>query len=183
MLYYTRFVEVDPSWLARCWQTVLSHVPQAQLLVAGTPLQPGLDAPFHAAMADRLGAEATSVTWLGFVTPAMQTDLYARVHCAIFPAREELLQQAKCSVRPATTLLNGVPVVASAVGEQQGYGADGAAALVSARAAPEEFGLAVVALLADAAEQAAMPTRAAAHLAATTPGTGWVTRWTPSTRR
>ena len=54
VLYYSRFVEVDPSWLARCWQTVLTHVPQAQLLVAGTPLQPGLDAPFHAAVADRL---------------------------------------------------------------------------------------------------------------------------------
>ena len=166
VLYYTRFVEVDPSWLARCWQTVLAHMPQAQLLVAGTPLQPGLEKPFQAALADRLGAQATSVEWLGFVTPAMQTDLYARVHCAIFPAREEPLQQAKCSVRLATTLLNGVPVVASAVGEQQGYGADGAAALVPADASPEEFGMAVVTLLADAAEQVAMPVRAAAHLAA-----------------
>ncbi|MEZ4583357.1 MAG: hypothetical protein R3A10_17265 [Caldilineaceae bacterium] len=106
------------------------------------------------------------MTWLGFVTPAMQTDLYARVHCAIFPpGRSRCSRPSAACVWPAT-LLNGVPVVASAVGEQQGYGADGAAALVSARAAPEEFGLAVVALLADAAEQAAMPTRAAAHLAA-----------------
>ena len=166
VLYYSRFVEVDPQWLARCWQTVLAHMPQAQLLVAGTPLQPGLEKPFQAALADRLGAQATSVEWLGFVTPATQADLYTRVRCAIFPAREEPLQQAKCSVRLATTLLNGVPVVASAVGEQQGYGADGAAALVPADASPEEFGTAVVTLLADAAEQVAMPVRAAAHLAA-----------------
>jgi glycosyltransferase involved in cell wall biosynthesis len=59
-----------------------------------------------------------------------------------------VLQQAKCSVRLATTLLSGVPVVASAVGEQAAYGAEGAANLVPAGASPEEFAAAVAAVLA-----------------------------------
>lgn len=164
VLYYTRFVEVDAAWLARCWRTVLAAHPAARLLVAGAPLTPERDSQFQAEMSAHLGDTADSVQWLGFVTPAVQAELYARVHCAVFPARPEPLQQAKCSVRLATTLLNGVPVVASAVGEQAAYGADGAAALVPADATPEDFGAAVNRLLADAAEQTAMPVRATARL-------------------
>jgi glycosyltransferase involved in cell wall biosynthesis len=157
-------VEVDAAWLARCWRTVLAAHPAARLLVAGAPLTPERDSQFQAEMSAHLGDTADSVQWLGFVTPAVQAELYARVHCAVFPARPEPLQQAKCSVRLATTLLNGVPVVASAVGEQAAYGADGAAALVPADATPEDFGAAVNRLLADAAEQTAMPVRATARL-------------------
>jgi hypothetical protein len=63
-------------------------------------------------------------------------SLYPHIGCAIFPAQPTVLQQAKCSVRLATTLLSGVPVVASAVGEQAAYGAEGAANLVPAGALP-----------------------------------------------
>ncbi len=94
-----------------------------------------------------------SVGWngaraLGRLHPLSQLrDLYARATCAIFPATPIPLLQAKCSVRLATTLLHGVPVVASAVGEHLNYGAEGAAYLVPADATPAEFAQAVVELL------------------------------------
>jgi glycosyltransferase involved in cell wall biosynthesis len=76
------------------------------------------------------------------------------------------LHQAKCSVRLATTLLHGVPVVASAVGEQATYGAEGAASLVSPQATPSEFAAAVVDLIRQPAAQAAMVRQARQRLAA-----------------
>lgn len=166
VLYYTRFVEVTPAWLAACWQRVRTEHPAARLLVAGTPLQPGRDATFRQEVVSALRDGGASIDWLGFVTPPMQRELYARAHCAIFPARAEPLQQAKCSVRLATTLLHGVPVVASAVGEQRSYGGDGAARLVAAEATPHEFGAAVSALLDDPAARRAMTDRAATRLVA-----------------
>jgi len=67
-------------------------------------------------------------------------------------------------VRLATTLLEGVPVVASAVGEQARYGADGAARLVAADATPGEFATAVVELLEQRQEQALLTRQARAWL-------------------
>ena len=96
------------------------------------------------------GREADSrVAWLGHVDQPTIERLYNESDCAIFPAQAVPLQQAKCSVRLATTLLNGVPVVASAVGEQTAYGANGAADLIDADATPEAFADAVHALLCD----------------------------------
>ena len=107
------------------------------------------------------------IEWPGFVDHATQAKLYAQATCAIFPARPVPLQEAKCSVRLATTLLNGVPVVASAVGEQQNYGGGGAALLVPADASPEEFAAATVGLIASPRDQISMVHRARTHLQAT----------------
>ncbi len=102
--------------------------------------------------------------WLGHVDRSTIDRLYRESDCAIFPAEEEPLQQAKCSVRLATTLLNGVPVVASAVGEQAAYGANGAADLIDPEATPEEFADAVYALLCDRHRQEVMVRSARQHL-------------------
>ena len=106
--------------------------PTARLLVAGTPVQPGLDDAFRRAIAALAPGSAAPVEWLGYVQRDDLAAIYAAAGCAIFPADAVPLQQAKCSVRLATTLLAGMPVVASAVGEQVTYGADGAARLVPA---------------------------------------------------
>ncbi len=87
------------------------------------------------------------------MTQAQQAELYARTACAIFPAAPVPLQQAKCSVRLATTLLRGTPVVASAVGEQANYGADGAAVLVPPDAPPAHFAGEVVRVLKNPVQQ------------------------------
>lgn len=142
ILFFSRFIEVDPAWLAAFWQQVRAALPNARLLIAGAPVQPHLAPPFHAALEGQPGVE-----WLGYVPADQLPALYGRVACAIFPAAPVPLHQAKCSVRLATTLLHGVPVIASAVGEQAHYGADNIATLVPAGASPAEFAAATVDLI------------------------------------
>jgi glycosyltransferase involved in cell wall biosynthesis len=141
VLFFTRFVEISPEWLAQFCASLYARRPQTRIIIAGTPVQPALDEPFRRQVAMTNAAQA--VDWLGFIPPADLPKLYARAGCAIFPAADVPLQQAKCSVRMATTLLQGVPVVASAVGEQVAYGAGGAARLVAAHVSPAEFAAAV----------------------------------------
>ena len=139
----------QPGWLPSGRQCGRRCRPRASS-VAGTPIQPELDTPFRAALAM---SAANHVEWLGYVNQAQQADLYAQTACAIFPAAPVALQQAKCSVRLATTLLAGTPVVASAVGEQANYGADGAAVLVPAAASPGEFAAEIIKVLRNPSQQ------------------------------
>ena len=50
VLFFTRFVEVTPAWLGAFWQALHTLAPAARLVMAGAPVQPGLDAPFRAAL-------------------------------------------------------------------------------------------------------------------------------------
>jgi glycosyltransferase involved in cell wall biosynthesis len=159
ILFFSRFVEVDPEWLAAFWAAVWTELPTAELIIAGEPVQSWLAEPFRAALAG-----APRVQWAGYVSRDHLPGLYASATCAIFPADPIPLHQAKCSVRLATTLLNGVPVIASAVGEQSYYGADGAASLVAAGATPQEFAAAVVQVLRQPAARALLRARAEEHL-------------------
>ena len=167
VLFFTRFVEVTPAWLADFWRALHAQAPSARLVMAGSPVQPGLDEPFRAALAALDPIAAGQVIWLGYAPQSAQPGVYAAAACAIFPATPTPLQEAKCSVRLATTLLAGVPVVASAVGEQTHYGAAGAARLVSANASPAAFAAVVAEVLADPARQAALSAAAQQHLLAT----------------
>lgn len=151
ILYFSRFIEAPPEWIARCWAALRQAVPRAHLVVAGQALIPHLEDALHRAL-DPIG----EVTWLGYVARERLDELYASSTCAIFPAEPIPLHQAKCSVRLATTLLHGVPVIASAVGEQAAYGAEGAARLVPADATPEEFAAAVAEVLHSPGDQAAL---------------------------
>lgn len=162
ILFFTRFVEVAPAWLGQFCAALYESRPTMRLLVAGTPVQEGLDAPFRQAVAATPAAGA--VEWLGFVPRAELPALYARTGCAIFPAADVPLQNAKCSVRLANTLLQGVPVVASAVGEQAAYGADGAARLLAPGASPQAFAAAVDAVLQQPQAQLALAHAAQARL-------------------
>ncbi len=163
VLWFTRFIEISPAWMAACWRALCESVPDATLLVAGTPVQPGLDAPFRAALG-QVDAGGSQILWRGYVPTAELPQLYASATCAIYPAATVPLNQAKCSVKLATTLLHGVPVVASAVGEQTHYGANGAARLVPAEASPVAFAQAVAALLGDFEARRDMIVRAQQHL-------------------
>ncbi len=155
ILFFTRFVEVTPGWLHEFWAAVRQRLPAATLVIAGKPVQPALEAEYRAAL-----RQTAHIEWLGYVPADTLPALYARTTCAIFPAQPIPLLQAKCSVRLATTLLYGVPVVASAVGEQVNYGAAGAARLVPADAPPAAFADAVIAAI-----QHASPDRAAREAA------------------
>ncbi|MCS6828728.1 MAG: glycosyltransferase family 4 protein [Caldilinea sp.] len=153
VLFFTRFVEVSPQWLVRFLSSLHEKFPGSTLLIAGAPVRRGLDRPYRLAIQKYAPNSAARVEWLGFVDRNQLAALYARIGCAIFPAEPTILQQAKCSVRLANTLLAGVPVVASAVGEQITYGAEGAARLAPAHATPEEFAAAVAEVLAAPAHQ------------------------------
>ncbi len=164
ILFFTRFVEISPEWLARFWRALSMLAPQCRLAVAGNALQSGRESAYQQALTAVSQDKEARVSWLGHVDRATIDQLYRESDCAIFPAQEEPLQQAKCSVRLATTLLNGVPVVASAVGEQVAYGANGSAQLIDAGASPEEFAEAAYALLGDRLRQEAMVQSARQHL-------------------
>jgi glycosyltransferase involved in cell wall biosynthesis len=166
VLYFTRFVEVSPAWLVDFTRALYAQMPGVRLVVAGESLRPEGDYDFRAACAALDGTAAHPPVWLGGVAPESVPGLYAAATCAIYPAADVPLQQAKCSVRLATTLLHGVTVVASAVGEQAHYGAEGAARLVPPGASPTEFAAAVAGLLRDPDARAAMLIRARARLAA-----------------
>jgi glycosyltransferase involved in cell wall biosynthesis len=159
ILFFTRLVEVTPQWLRAFWQTLHTEMPTAELIIAGSPVQPYLTQPFYAAL-DGL----PKVRWTGYVPSNQLRDLYAHATCAIFPAMPVPLLQAKCSVRLATTLLYGVPVVASAVGEQASYAAEGAAHLVPADATPRQFAQAVAETIRNPAHNVAARSQATERL-------------------
>lgn len=159
VLYFSRFIEVPPAWMARCWTALRRALPQAELMVAGQALAPHLEEAMRRAL-DPIGG----VRWLGYIPRDQLANLYASATCAIFPAEPVPLHQAKCSVRLANALLQGVPVVASAVGEQNCYGAEGAAALVPADAEPETFAAAIVDILRSPGDRAALAQTAATRL-------------------
>ncbi len=161
VLFFTRFIEVSPSWLADFWKALHQEMPNVEFIIAGTPVQPWLADPFQQSLAG-----LPQVKWLGYIQPEDLRQLYARATCAIFPAQAILLLQAKCSVRLATTLLHGLPVIASDVGEQANYGAEGAARLLPADATPVEFAHAVAEVLRNPTEHAALRTQATERLIA-----------------
>ncbi len=148
ILFYSRYVEVQPVWLADFWGALHAAQPDATLLIFGDALEPNRPAMFQVAMQQRCPSAAAQVRWQRY-DPDVVEQLYAASAIAIFPSDKTPLHEAKCSVRLATTLLRGVPVVASAVGEQQQYGAEGAAELVAATASPAEFAATVTHVLGD----------------------------------
>ena len=153
ILFFSRFVEVEPDWMSDFCNALFKILPAATLVVAGDAVRPGLSDEYRLAMQEHGMAHPERIRWLGLVDSETLQSLYQKASCAIFPARPTALQSAKCSVRLATTLLAGVPVVASAVGEQSAYGAAGAAELVNAQASPAEFADAVAAVVANPARR------------------------------
>lgn len=164
ILFFSRFVEVAPLWLATFWQALQRLLPESRLVVAGNALQAGRETIFQETMRQQNPETADRVEWLGYVPTEQLPALYANVVCAIFPTENQPLHQAKCSVKLATTLLHGAPVIASAVGEQAYYGADGAACLVPPDATPAQFATAVAQLVQQPQQRASVRQRARARL-------------------
>ncbi len=163
VLFFSRYVEVAPAWLADFWFALTKLRPAAKLTIFGDPLAPERLALFQQVMEVQCPSVAAQVTWLAYDAARTQA-LYAQSACAIFPSSKTPLHEAKCSVRLATTLLHGVPVVASAVGEQAHYGAAGAAHLVPADATPAAFASAVAQMLTTPLLRTDLRERAQQHL-------------------
>jgi len=163
VLFVSRYVEVAPAWLAEFWCALVQRRPRARLTVFGDPLEAGRRELFQQSMTTLCPTAADKVTWPAYDT-ALAQKLYTESVCAIFPSQKSPLHEAKCSVRLATTLLRGLPVVASAVGEQTYYGAAGAAHLVPADSSATEFATQVAAVLAAPAMQVTLRQQARQHL-------------------
>ncbi len=158
VLWFTRFVETSPEWIGAFWQALQEQLPGVRLTVAGQALQPDGEAAFRSVLLAPVDANPADspVEWLGYVERSQLRALFDAATCAIFPSDDTPLLQAKCSVRMATVLQHGVPIVASAVGEQSAYGAAGAAQLLAPEATPQEFARQTAELLRSPARQAAL---------------------------
>ncbi len=165
ILFYSRYVEVTPEWLAAFWQALHEQEPTATLVIFGDALDPKRPRTFQQAMQRQAPDAASHVHWQPY-DPEQVDQLYRASHCAIFPAIDSPLHAAKCSVRLATTLLRDIPVVASAVGEQAHYGAAGAATLVAAEATPATFAAAVSTVLHENPQQRQQRQQAQARILA-----------------
>ena len=151
VLLLSRFVEVTPAWLGEFWRVLHREMDEAVLIIAGKALHAGGETTYLHALKSALPADqSANVVWLGYIDPVDLPDLYRFVDCAVFPSENSAMLQAKCSVRMATALQYGVPVVASSVGEQAAFGAHGAARLLLPDSTPAEFALAVAGVLSSA---------------------------------
>ncbi len=142
VLWFTRFAEVEPAWMVAFWSALQAQVPGCRLLVAGAPVEPGLEQAFQQALAMQPRGQ-THIDWLGYVEPETLPSLYARSRCAIVPARESAANLAKCSVRMLDLIAHGVPCVASRVGEQARFAHAPLVTMLEVTAACETFAAAV----------------------------------------
>ena len=142
ILWVTRFVEVSPAWISRFWTHFVTLKPQSRLIVAGSPIEPGLDIPFQSALvqADLAGK---NVEFLGMVPYKELQGLYASCGCVIAPAREEAASLSKCSVKLLDSFRYGFMCVASAVGEQARFRGSSSVMFLGPDVSPEEFAVTV----------------------------------------
>lgn len=142
ILWVTRFVEVSPDWISRFWLHFRVLRPQSRLIVAGSPIEFGLDRPFQAAFGPETLA-GKEVEFLGMVNYQELQELYASCTCVMAPAREEAASLAKCSVKLLDSFRYGFKCVASMVGEQTRFRGWPSMVLLRPEATPEEFATAV----------------------------------------
>ena len=146
LLLYTRFAEFTLAGLAEILRQVAQARPDVRLLVVGQGLRgeekrlPELLAP--------LGL-AGAVSYAGWVEPGELGDYFAAAQVALHPYDDTLINRTKCSAKLGELLAHGVPVVASAVGENCHYVEHGLSGLLVPAGEPGVFAQAVLALLAD----------------------------------
>ncbi len=138
ILWVTRFVEVSPTWVRRFWAHAKELMPQCRLIIAGVPVELGLDAAFKTTLLAKDPSES-DVEFRGHVTYPKLQELYARSGCTIAPAREEAASLAKCSVKLLDSVRYGFRCVASAVGEQVRFAPLPSAVFLGPEATPEQF--------------------------------------------
>jgi glycosyltransferase involved in cell wall biosynthesis len=151
VLLYTRLAEFPPAWPVAFLAALRRHHPDAQLLVVGK----GLAGEENQLLAEARSAGLESaLRYAGWVQP---DDLPAHLtagQVAIVPFEDTLVARTKSSVKLLELMSLGMPVVASAVGENVrflGYGSAGV--LVPPPLDAEEWAGAVGALLRDPARR------------------------------
>ncbi len=144
LLLYTRFAEFRLSFVAEVMRRVNQARPDARLLIVGRGLrgeERGIPETFA-----RFGVER-SVSYVGWVEREELAGYFAAAQAALYPFDDTLINRTKCSVKLGALLAHGVPVVASAVGQNCEYIEHGASGLLVPAGAVDAFAAAVLRLL------------------------------------
>ncbi|NPV09434.1 MAG: glycosyltransferase family 4 protein [Anaerolineae bacterium] len=118
ILLYTRFAEFAPSWPVAFMAALRRSSPEVGLLVVGRGL---------AGEEEKLAAEARSaglaqaLRYVGWVQPDRLPSYLAAAHVAVVPFEDTLVARTKSSVKLLELMSLGLPIVASAVGENVRY--------------------------------------------------------------
>ncbi|MFQ5611629.1 MAG: glycosyltransferase family 4 protein [Anaerolineae bacterium] len=118
ILLYTRFVEFKVESLVESIQLMAGRAPQARWLIVGRGLLGEEEQ-----LARLLAREALSerVEFAGWVPGEELPAYFAAATVAVQPFADTLINRTKCSVKLIDLLAAGVPVVASAIGQNQEY--------------------------------------------------------------
>ncbi len=118
VVLYTRFAEFPPEWPAVMLAALLRHRPAAVLLVVGKGLHGEEEGLAAAAAAQGVGDFVRYAGWV----PSDQVATYlGAAKVAIVPFTDSLVARTKSSVKLLELMSLGLPVIASAVGENMRY--------------------------------------------------------------
>ncbi|NTU81015.1 MAG: glycosyltransferase family 4 protein, partial [Chloroflexales bacterium] len=118
MLLYTRFWELDLAELAAALAAIHAARPAARLLVVGRG-ENGEERELLA-LAARAGF-APMLDYRGWLEPAAIPMALASARIALVPARDTLINRARCSAKLLELMGAGLAVVASDVGEARSF--------------------------------------------------------------
>lgn len=118
VLLVTRFVEFGIPWLMEMWKQVTGRIPEAELSVVGQGFSGEEDLLQQMVEAEGLHR---SVKYLGWLEADDLRRQQQKAQLAIFPYEDTLINRAKCSARLVELMASGLPVVASAVGQNREY--------------------------------------------------------------
>lgn len=148
LLLYTRFWELDLHELAAALVAMHAARPEARLIVIGRG-ERGEERELLG-LAGRAGF-AAMVDYRGWLEPAAIPAALAEAGVALVPARDTLINRARCSAKLLELMGAGKAVVASDVGEARSFISHEESGLLVPPGNPAALAAAVIRLLDDAA--------------------------------
>lgn len=148
LLLYTRFFEFGLDFLLELLEALRRDHPAVRLVVAGQGLFQEERRLAELAAARGLGG---AIEDRGWVEPAALAELMASADAALYPFDDTLVNRSKSSVKLLELLAAGLPVVASAVGQNAEVIVDGQSGLLVPPGDAAAFAHALGRLLDDAA--------------------------------
>lgn len=118
LLLYTRFAEFGLESLVEIMRQVVHRRADVRLLIVGRGLRGEEEKVLPLFRASGL---QESVRYAGFIDPEQLAAHFAASDLAIYPYDDTLINRTKCSVKLGELLAHGLPVVASAVGQNCEY--------------------------------------------------------------
>jgi glycosyltransferase involved in cell wall biosynthesis len=162
MLLYTRFWELDIAELGAALAAIHAARPAARLLVVGRG-ENGEERELLT-MATRAGF-AAMLDYRGWLAPTAIPAALAEAGIALVPARDTLINRARCSAKLLELMGAGLPAVASDVGEARAFVRHEESGLLVPPGDPGALAAAALRLLDDEALRARLAAGACAQAA------------------